>query len=185
MGKHKSRHFDQNGKRDQFLHNPRTVRRRVSWNWMLILAGMGFLAVLLYVSAAVPTPASEAAEKQPADTLPTGQEVRLAAASFANGQAKFYRYLTAAGREIRFFVLRSSDGVVRAAFDACDVCYRERKGYHQSGDDMICNNCGRAFRSVNVNVVTGGCNPGPLQRTVVADQIVITPAALESGVSYF
>ena len=185
MGKHKSRHLDQNRKRDQFLHNPRLSRRSFSWNWVLILAGMGFLAALLYVSAAIPTPSSEAAEKQQAEGLPTGQDVRLAVASFTDGRAKFYRYVTAVGREIRFFVLRSSDGVVRAAFDACDVCYRERKGYHQSGDNMICNNCGRAFRSVNVNVVTGGCNPGPLERTLVADQIVITPAALESGASYF
>lgn len=184
MGKHKSRHFDQNRKRDQFLNTSRGARRRFSWNWVLILAGMGFLGTLLYVSAAIPTP-SAAAAKPEAQTLPTGQDVRLAAASFADGRAKFYRYVTGEGREIRFFVLRSSDGVVRAAFDACDVCYRERKGYHQSGDDMVCNNCGRAFRSVDVNVITGGCNPGPLPRTLVADQIVITPAALESGASYF
>ena len=185
MGKHKSRHADQQRRRDQFLHNPRRARRRVSWNWVLILAGMGFLAVLLYVSAAIPTPSSAVSAKEQAEMVPTGQDVRLPAASFADGRAKFYRYMTAAGREIRFFVLRSSDGVVRAAFDACDVCYRERKGYHQSGDNMICNNCGRAFRSANVNVLTGGCNPGPLERTLIADQIVITPAALESGASYF
>ncbi len=181
MGKHKSRHADSNRRRDQFVYNS---RRRFSWNWILILAGIGFLGALLYVSAAIPTP-SQASEKQPAETMPTGQDVRLPAASFADGRARFFRYVNATGREIRFFVLRGSDGAVRAAFDACDVCYRERKGYHQSGDDMICNNCGRAFRSVNINVITGGCNPGPLQRTLVADQIVITPAALESGASYF
>lgn len=184
MGKHKSRHVDQNARREQFLAS-RPVRRSFSWNWILILGGLGFLSVLLYVSAAIPTPSTEASERQQAETLATGQEVRLAAASFEDGHARFYRYLTAAGREIRFFVIRSSDGVVRAAFDACDVCYRERKGYHQSGDNMICNNCGRAFRSVNVNVITGGCNPGPLERILVADQIDITPAALERGASYF
>ena len=46
MGKHKSRHFDQNRKRDQFLQNSRR-RRGFSWNWVLILAGIGFLGALL------------------------------------------------------------------------------------------------------------------------------------------
>lgn len=185
MGKHKSRHIDQNRRREQFLNNQSLARRRFSWNWVLILGGLGFLAALLYVSASAPTPSTEAYAKQPAETFPAGQDVRLPAASFADGRARFYRYMTAAGREIRFFVLRSSDGIVRAAYDACDVCYRERKGYHQSGDNMICNNCGRAFQSVNVNVITGGCNPGPLERTMAGDQIVITTAALDRGSSYF
>jgi len=81
-------------------------------------------------------------------------------------------------------VLRSSDSAVRAAFDACDVCDRERKGYHQTGDNMVCNNCGKAVRSVDVSVITGGCHPGPLEHTITGDQIVITTAALERGATY-
>jgi hypothetical protein len=46
--------------------------------------------------------------------------------------------------------MKSADGVIRAAYDACDVCYRERKGYHQEGDDMVCNNCGRHFPSTSI-----------------------------------
>ena len=183
MGKHKSRHHNHEQRREAFLTNTSRARARFSWNWMLILGGLAFLAVLLYVSVAVPVP-SETVLAQ-AESLPAGQEVRLAASQFTDGKARFYRYATAAGREIRFFVLKSSDGVVRAAFDACDVCYRERKGYHQRGDAMVCNNCGRSFRSVDVNVITGGCNPGPLQRTLAGDQVVIAAASIESGVNYF
>jgi uncharacterized membrane protein len=116
---------------------------------------------------------------------PTGQDLQLPAASLADGAARFFRYTTTAGREVRFFVMRSADGVVRAAFDACDVCYRERRGYRQEGDSMICNNCGRAFRSVDVNVISGGCNPAPLQRAIVGDDVLITSAAIESGALYF
>ncbi len=187
MGKHKSKsvHIDQYRRRDQFLRHQSAGRRGVSWNWVLVAGGLGFLAILLYVSAPRPTPAAEAADTQPAETLQTGQDVRLGAAAFADGRARFYRYTTAAGREFRFFVMRSADGVVRAAFDACDVCYQKRRGYHQSGDNMVCNNCGRAFRSVDVNVISGGCNPSPLERTIVDDHVVITTAAIERGAAYF
>ncbi len=150
----------------------------------MILSGVVFLGVLLYLSSSAPGSGVVLTTVE-AQTLPTGQDVQLPAASFADGQARFYRYANAAGREVRFFVIKSADGVIRAAFDACDVCYRERRGYHQSGDVMVCNNCGRTFRSVDVNVITGGCNPGPLPRTAAGDQIVITAANIESGASYF
>ena len=29
---------------------------------------------------------------------------------------------------------------------------------------MVCNNCGKAFPSDQINVITGGCNPIPLER---------------------
>jgi hypothetical protein len=35
---------------------------------------------------------------------------------------------------IRYFILKSSDGIIRAAFDACDVCWPAGKGYFQDGD---------------------------------------------------
>lgn len=185
MGKHKSRHHNRDQRRDAFLPNKAGARSRVPWNWMLILAGLGFLAVVLYVSIAVPVPSETVLARTEAGSLPTGQDLRLATSLFNDGKARFYRYTTATGREIRFFVLRSSDGVVRAAFDACDVCYEKRRGYHQRGDVMICNNCGRSFRSVNVNVITGGCNPGPLERTLTSDQVVIAAASIEAGANYF
>ena len=75
--------------------------------------------------------------------------------------------------------------MVRAAFDACDTCYRAKLGYRQQGDVMLCNKCQRSFRSVDINVLQGGCNPAPLERAVVGDQVVITAAALALGTDYF
>ncbi|MEM3554980.1 MAG: Fe-S-containing protein, partial [Candidatus Micrarchaeaceae archaeon] len=60
-----------------------------------------------------------------------------------------------------------------AAFNACDVCYPARKGYHQEGDVMVCNNCGRRFPTNQINIVRGGCNPAPLERAVDGDTLVI------------
>lgn len=120
-----------------------------------------------------------------ADAGLAGADVVLSASTFDDGLARFYRHLTAAGREVRFFVMKSSDGVIRAAFDACDVCYRERKGYRQAGDVMVCNNCEQVFPSTQINVLQGGCNPAPIERSIAGDQVVLSAAALSRGVAYF
>ncbi|ORJ60494.1 DUF2318 domain-containing protein [Geothermobacter hydrogeniphilus] len=110
--------------------------------------------------------------------------IRLAASDFDGGRAQFFRYESRRG-PITFFVVRSQDGVIRAAFDACDVCYKEKKGYRQEGDAMICNNCGQSFPSNMVNIVKGGCNPSPLSRQLAGGQVLIQVAALEQGARYF
>lgn len=86
---------------------------------------------------------------------------------------------------IRFVVLRSSDGVVRAAFDACEVCYQAKKGFHQEGDFMVCNNCGNKYPSNSINEETGSCNPVPLIRTVQAEKLIIKVEDLKKGIKYF
>lgn len=89
------------------------------------------------------------------------------------------------GKSIRFFALKSKDGIIRAAFDACDVCYRSKKGYRQDGDFMICNNCGMKFHSTRINVVKGGCNPSPLRRFNDGKFLHVTIRDIASGAFYF
>ena len=50
---------------------------------------------------------------------------------------------------------------------------------------MVCRNCGRRFASVKVNEVKGGCNPAPLERTVVGDKLVLQVANILQGKQYF
>ncbi len=120
------------------------------------------------------------------ETVQAGQDGKLhfTAADFADGKAKFYRFEGNSG-PIDFFVVRSQDGVIRAAFDTCDVCYREHKGYRQEGNDMVCNNCDQHFRTDLVNVVKGGCNPAPLQRQQDGEAVVIAANDIELGIGYF
>ena len=101
-----------------------------------------------------------------------------------DGQAHYYSF-DAGSRTIKFFVLQSSDGVVRAAFDACDVCWRSGKGYEQDGEFMVCGNCGQRFAGARINVEKGGCNPAPLHRTVDGDTLRISRADILSGARYF
>lgn len=111
-------------------------------------------------------------------------EVRLNLEQINDGQAHYFRYATG-NEQITFFVIRSVDGVMRAAFDACDVCYKEKKGYRQEGDMMVCNNCNMKFRSDLINLVKGGCNPAPLNRRIDGRQLVITDRDIINGAWYF
>jgi len=110
--------------------------------------------------------------------------VRWSLATFDDGQAHYYSFVDGA-KSIDFFVLESSDGVVRAAFDACDVCWPARKGYRQQGDLMVCNNCGQQFPSVKINEVRGGCNPAPLERATDGPDLVIRTSDILAGTGYF
>jgi len=116
-----------------------------------------------------------------------------------DGKAHYYKHESPAGRTIRFFVLKSSDNIFRTAFDACDVCFREKKGYRQEGDNMVCNNCGMKFESTKINEISGGCNPAPLDRHIEDANynevglkswtedgyLVIRKSDIENGAGYF
>jgi uncharacterized membrane protein len=110
--------------------------------------------------------------------------VRIPIKTINNGEAHYFSF-KAQGRDIHFFVLRSRDGVIRAAFDACDVCFPKRKGYSQAGDFMICNNCGQRFHSTKINVLKGGCNPAPLRRMNDGEYLVIAANDIFTGYRYF
>jgi len=116
--------------------------------------------------------------------LPVGGAVRLALSTFDDYKAHHYTYMHE-GRAIEFFVLKSKDGVVRAAFNACDVCFQSRKGYTQDGDYVVCGNCGQRFPADEINDVHGGCNPSPLTRVVEGDTLVIQVEDIARGLDYF
>jgi uncharacterized membrane protein len=113
------------------------------------------------------------------------EAIALAAADFADGQARHYSLDAGGGIKVRYFVLQSSDGIIRAAFDACDVCWPAGRGYTQRGDFMVCNNCGQRFASTKVNEVKGGCNPAPLARRVEGEKVVLQVKDILAGRGYF
>jgi uncharacterized membrane protein len=152
----------------------------------ILVIGAGALFVLPALGQGAQTGASAAAASSaaPATTAPDGT-IQIAASILDDNKAHFYAYDNK-GQKIPYFVLKSSDGVVRAAFDACEVCYQAKKGYHQDGDEMVCNNCGRRFPSKDINVITGGCNPIPLKIKTGGGTVIINPSDIAAdGASYF
>ena len=111
-------------------------------------------------------------------------QVRIPLSRISDGKAHYFSFRDQ-GTELKFFVLKSPDNVIRAAFDACDVCYGEKKGYSQDKEFMVCNNCGMRFHSSRINEVEGGCNPSPLTRSVENGEVVITVSDLSAGARYF
>lgn len=143
------------------------------------LKGIGALFVIVSFLGAMGAPVLAAAKDAAAP------DVTYPAMQFDNGKARHFEYRTSDGVTIKYFIIKSSDGIIRAAFDACDVCWREGKGYVQQDDVMVCRNCGRRFPSTKINVVTGGCNPGPLTRSMEGGKVVIKIAHILEGKRYF
>ncbi|HCW94213.1 DUF2318 domain-containing protein [Flexistipes sinusarabici] len=110
--------------------------------------------------------------------------VKIPISEVSDGHAHFYE-MNEGGKTSKFFILKSRDGVYRAAFDACDVCYPEKKGYSQKGDYMICNNCGQRFHSTKINVLRGGCNPSPLKRKYDDSYVYLNASDIMKGSYYF
>ena len=176
-------------KRARFTERPRSRIPRVGVLIVAVVLVVGVGAVLSWARR----PNDAGASGGSAATLGhapypqvTGEKgvVRIPLATFQDGEARYYTYMHG-DRPIEFFALRSSDGVVRAAYNACDVCFAARKGYRQDGDDMVCNNCGQRFASRLINEQRGDCNPSPLDRTVEGDALLIQAEDIVAGADLF
>lgn len=171
-------------KRERFA-GPSARKRSVKPGTLIAILGVIIVGLLGYAGFTDSSKAKNVTEVTAASTGSSSTaEVSLPLSDFDTGQAKFYQYKTSNG-PVRFFVIKSSDGVYRAAADACVVCYREKMGYHQEGDDMVCNKCRKHFPSAYVNEVTGGCNPDPIRRTIQDDKLLIATSDLEARTELF
>jgi uncharacterized membrane protein len=119
------------------------------------------------------------------DVQPTNGIFQFPVSQFEDGKARHFTYKHAPNQWVRFFIVKSTDGQIRAAFDACEVCNRSKKGYVQQGDTMVCINCGMKFRTDKINVVTGGCNPIALKKSADGNAITITQQDVLSGSKFF
>ncbi|PKN07995.1 MAG: DUF2318 domain-containing protein [Deltaproteobacteria bacterium HGW-Deltaproteobacteria-8] len=161
------------------IANPAT---RTTPGHLLILTGLVALALLL--ASLAPHANAFGLFGGPKEVKAKAGAVTLPLSEVSDGKAHFYTFKTG-GKDVQFFVIKSKDGQIRTALNACDVCFREKKGYTQDGDYLICNNCGQRFHSNKVMEVKGGCNPSPLARTLDAKNVTISEASLKAGVSYF
>ena len=136
--------------------SPRNSKATVTL--IAVLLALGVVVAYFVTSASRDNPTATSIATNTPSNAPETRDIRISLSDLT-GTAKFFDYKLADNKPVRFFVMKSSDGVYRAALDACDTCYHAKKGYHQEGDDMICNNCGLHFHSSQINEVHGGCNP--------------------------
>jgi uncharacterized membrane protein len=111
--------------------------------------------------------------------------VTIPVAKVSDGKAHYYQFEDG-GKNIAFVVVKASDGLYRTAFDACDSCFRAKKGYEQKGDMLVCQNCNKQFAISRIAAhEVGGCNPSFLPSQASANSIIITAADLKTGARYF
>lgn len=111
--------------------------------------------------------------------------VTIAVAKVSDGRAHFYQYEDG-GKKIAFVVVKASDGQYRTAFDACDACFRAKKGYEQKGDLLVRQNCNRKFAIDRIAAhEVGGCNPSFLPGKASSTSIIVTAADLKAGARFF
>jgi uncharacterized membrane protein len=115
----------------------------------------------------------------------SGGVVTIPVARLSDGKARFYKF-EEGGKTIAFFAVKAADGSYKTAFDACDACYRAKKGYEQQGDKLNCKNCNQKFAIGRLGPnASGGCNPGYLPHQVNGDSISIKVSDLKDGERYF
>ena len=171
---------EETDKRQKVLAGNKKFEFRIEWLIPLAVVVAGVLIIVWPRNSEGPSRAGGSHSRVKAND----GIVAFPVSTFDDQKAKYYTYKFPE-KSVNFFVLKSSDGVVRVAFDACDVCFAARKGYQQSGDSVVCRNCGQVFPSNRINVEKGGCNPAPLERTVVDGDLIIKVTDLYAGLRFF
>lgn len=144
-----------------------------------------FLALILMQSLAVfSAHAFSLGGKRFKPVTPEGATLRIPLSEISDGNAHFFKVAIPGGKFLEFFTVRSDDGVIRAAVDACDVCYRAGKGYVKEGGEMVCENCGMKFPLSRINTVKGGCNPAPLKRQLTKTHLEIPISEVKANLWY-
>lgn len=170
---------DRQDKKAQFSA-PQPKNKKASIGVIIVLVALAGIAAYVVMTSLKSDSGS------PSVAATESGDIRIPVADLKNGIAKFFNYTSrASNKNVRFFVMRSSDGVYRAALDACDVCYHSKKGYKQDGDDMVCQNCGLRFHSTLINQAAGGCNPIGIDRAIEGEYVVIKARDLESRTTFF
>mgnify|MGYP001067715958 CR=1 FL=1 len=109
-----------------------------------------------------------------------GESLVKIPASEVTASARWHTY-DSNGVKVRYFLVKGTDGKIHLATDACDVCYRSKKGYRQAENVMVCNNCGQTFaiNRIGTENLSGGCWPSYIPMKIEGDSVVIERSALD------
>jgi uncharacterized membrane protein len=82
------------------------------------------------------------------------------------------------GTNVRFLVIKKSDGSWGTALDACRIC--GWAGYRQDGQNVMCRNCASAIYIPTIGQA-GGCNPVGFVSHVQGNELVIELGELQEA----
>jgi len=115
------------------------------------------------------------------------EKLEISAEELDDNSVHFYHAEISNGKTVYFFVVKDQNGVYRAAANACQVCFGDRKGFYQQGNFMVCRACKNKYPLEKIATEKGGCNPGPINPNLeVKDgKIIIGQSELEQVSEFF
>lgn len=117
----------------------------------------------------------------PIPVLRDGDEVVIPVKDLEDGTLQRLGFLSQ-GRMVRFLAMKTDDGKIRTALDACEIC--GSFGYVQEDANLLCLNCAAGINPLTLDV-GGGCNPVPLASEVSEGQVRVAVSILERASSMF
>jgi len=101
-----------------------------------------------------------------------------------DGKVHFYTHKKS-GKRINFFIRTDGTGKLSAYFDACYICYKKKKGYHEEGTDLICNECNLKFRLADEVWENKDCSPILFKSKLGNNSLTIKTEDIEKGSKLF
>ncbi len=101
-----------------------------------------------------------------------------------DGNAHFFTYKKSR-RSINFFIKKDGRGKLSAYFDACYVCFKNKKGYRVEGGNLVCNECGLKFNIAEEAWENKECSPIPLKSMIGSGNLIIRTYDIEKGLKLF
>ncbi len=101
-------------------------------------------------------------------------------------EAQWYTYESGTSK-VRFFAVLEENSKIHVGIDACDVCYTRKLGFHQDGDVMQCNSCGKAYevKGIGTENLPGTCWPAFVPYEVSDGFILIDTEFLDTKTYMF
>jgi uncharacterized membrane protein len=146
-------------------------RRQRRWSFaaaiLCVLVIVALAAEFTYARAiSAPSPAKMLAAQD--------HQVRIPVTELTDSNLHFYT-ADVNGTVIRFLVIHKTDGDYATALDACQIC--GRMGYRQTGQNVVCRNCGATIYIPSIGD-KGGCNPIPVKSRVEGGEVIVDLSAL-------
>ena len=153
-------------------------RREYLWRMAAVATTLGITGSLAWAAYSK----ARAGYRPPVEPVtPRDQAVRIPLETLTTGRMHKYSF-RAPQADVRFFLIKRGDDDIATALDACNIC--PPKGYHQEGDQVICDNCNAPINLATIGM-PGGCNPIPLTATLQDGDLVIGVSDLETAQRVF
>lgn len=151
---------------------------------MIVLGGIFVIGLRVPIPSCwrcfFPSPSGDVGEVKEVTDVNGSARIPLSEVNDTN--IHYYKY-NANGVWVRFFTIKASDDSIRTAFDACLVCGND--GYYKSGNVVVCKKCRMNIDIDDVGIISGGCNPIPLESQITSLEVIIEVSELENGRQYF